>query len=70
MASGADGFLISPGPGTPDEAGISLTWSPPARKSGDRCSASASATRRSASISAAGSSAPTADHGKTCAVDP
>lgn len=24
MASGADAFLISPGPGTPDEAGISL----------------------------------------------
>lgn len=24
MASSADGFLISPGPGTPDEAGISL----------------------------------------------
>ena len=24
MASGADGFLISPGPGTPDEAGTSL----------------------------------------------
>lgn len=25
MASGADAFLISPGPGTPDEAGISLS---------------------------------------------
>ena len=24
LASGADGFLISPGPGTPDDAGISL----------------------------------------------
>ncbi len=24
LASGADGFLISPGPGTPDEAGMSL----------------------------------------------
>ncbi len=24
MSSGADGFLISPGPGTPDQAGISL----------------------------------------------
>jgi hypothetical protein len=67
LASGAEAFLISPGPGTPDEAGISSSWSPPARRRGGRCSACASAIRRSASISAAVVRAPQPMHGKTCA---
>ncbi len=57
LSSGAEAFLISPGPCTPNEAGVSSTWSRRAPPNGDRCSACAWAIRRSASISAAGWSA-------------
>ena len=52
-AAGYDGVLLSPGPGTPAEAGSALTWCAGARARRSRCSASASATRRWVRCSAA-----------------
>ena len=58
-------ILISPGPGTPDSAGISLGVIERFAGHGCRSSAFVSAIRRSASISAARSSrAPEPVHGK------
>ena len=68
-AAGYDGVLLSPGPGTPAEAGVSRTWCAGARTRPGRCSASASATRPWARCSAARSShAPELMHGKTSLV--
>jgi anthranilate synthase component 2 len=53
LSSGAKGFLISPGPCTPNEAGISLDLVAACAEAPSRCSACAWATRPSASISAA-----------------
>ena len=57
MATGAQAFLLSPGPCTPNEAGISLDLVAACADAGSRCSAFASATSRSASILAARSCA-------------
>nr|BFE85068.1 hypothetical protein GCM10020093_076690 [Planobispora longispora] len=46
-AAGFDGVLVSPGPGTPEEAGVSVPSSATASAAACRCSASASGTRRS-----------------------
>ena len=53
IASGAQGFLISPGPCTPNEAGISLDLVAACADAGGPCSACAWGISRSASISAA-----------------
>jgi anthranilate synthase component 2 len=53
ISSGAQGFLISPGPCTPNEAGISLDLVGAAADAGKPCWACAWAIRRSGSISAA-----------------
>ena len=48
-----DGVLLSPGPGTPEEAGVSMAMVAAVRgEPACRCSACASATRRSGSCSA------------------
>ena len=52
LATGAAGFLISPGPCTPTRRGSASISSRPAPMRASRCSACASATRRSGSISA------------------
>jgi anthranilate synthase component 2 len=57
IASNAQAFLISPGPCTPNEAGISLDLVAACAEPASRCSACASAISRSASISAARSCA-------------
>ena len=54
LASRAEAFLISPAPARRTMRGSALIWWPPARRSAGRCSASASAIRRSGSISAGG----------------
>ena len=52
ISSGAQGFLISPGPCTPNEAGISLDLVAACAEVANPCSGYASATSRSGSISA------------------
>ena len=52
----ADGILLSPGPGTPDRAGRSVSWCSAAPATGDRCSVCASGIRRSARLGVAWSS--------------
>lgn len=51
-ADGFDGVLVSPGPGTPEEAGVSVPSYGTAPGAACRCWASASATRPSPSRTA------------------
>jgi len=67
LALKPDRIVISPGPGTPDEAGISLELVPTARRC--RSSGSVSATRPSARRSAARSCVPEA-HARQDVGDP
>ena len=53
-----DGVLVSPGPGRPEDAGIICDAVPRSPSGARRCSACASATRRSATSTARRSSAP------------
>jgi hypothetical protein len=53
MSSGAEAFLISPGPAPRTKRASRWSWSAPARRRSGRCWASAWAISRSASISAA-----------------
>ena len=69
--AGFDGVLVSPGPGTPDEAGVSEAVIGLRRARASRCSGCASATRRSAwSYGATVGPRRELMHGKTSQVRP